>query len=79
MTKNATITVTTPKYTYTPWIAFKSFPSTVKSSTATVDAMELELLNRAYQEVASPQSQYGKIRDLKEYAQAVNFLQEHSI
>jgi len=39
----------------------------------------LELLNQAIREAAAPQSQYGKIRDLKTYTKAVNFLQEHNI
>lgn len=39
----------------------------------------LEMLNQAYKENVTPQSQYGKIRDLKAYAQAVNFLQTNNI
>lgn len=39
----------------------------------------LELLNRAYAEAAKPQSQYGKIQDLKLYAKAFNFLQSRNI
>lgn len=39
----------------------------------------LELLNRASTEAAKPQSQYGKIQDLKLYAKAFQFLQDRNI
>lgn len=39
----------------------------------------LELLNTAMQQARQPNSQYGKIRDLKTFAKAVSFLQSNNI
>lgn len=39
----------------------------------------LELLNTAMQQAGQPNSRYGKIKDLKSFAKAVNFLQSNHI